>query len=104
MAGADVEIVALRGLGVGRTVQAVLEQRELVDPRSTPAPTGERAVLTDRNESPVAVPSYRRNELQPGHRVQGPALLDDVDTTVWVPAASFAHIDAYGSTIVEMSA
>ena len=104
MAGADVEIVALRGLGVGRTVQAVLEQRELVDLRSTPAPTGQRAVLTERNESPVAVPSYRRNELRPGHRVDGPALLDDVDTTVWVPAQSFAHIDAYGSTVVEMNA
>jgi N-methylhydantoinase A len=43
-------------------------------------------------------------DLRPGHRIDGPALLDDVDTTIWVPPSSAAHIDAYRSTIVELSA
>ena len=40
----------------------------------------------------------------PAFEQLGPALLDDVDTTVWVPAGSFAHVDAYSSTIVEINA
>jgi len=103
MAGAMVEVVALRGLGIGRTVQAALEHRDLVDPGSTPAPTGARNVLLARGESPTSVASYRISDLLPGHRVEGPALLDDVDTTIWVPPLSAAHIDAYHSTVVELS-
>jgi N-methylhydantoinase A len=104
MAGAAVEVVALRGLGIGRTVQAAFERRDLVDPRSTPAPSGTRAVLLERTQPPTPVASYRMADLLPGHRVDGPALLDDVDTTIWVPPSATAHIDAFNSTVVELSA
>jgi N-methylhydantoinase A/oxoprolinase/acetone carboxylase beta subunit len=43
-------------------------------------------------------------DLLPGHRVDGPALLDDVDTTIWVPPSATAHIDPFNSTVVELSA
>jgi len=104
MAGAAVEVVALRGLGIGRTVQAVLERSDLADPRATPAATGARSVLLERGAPPTSVASYRIGDLQPGHRIVGPALLDDVDMTVWVPPMSTASIDAYRSTVVELSA
>jgi N-methylhydantoinase A len=103
MAGAAVEVVALRGLGIGRTVQAVLERSDLADSRATPAATSARSVLLERGEPPTSVASYRFSDLQPGHRIVGPALLDDVDTTVWVPPMSTASIDAYRSTVVELS-
>ena len=58
----------------------------------------ERLVWTGRKEQ-LAVPVYDMEKLQPGHVIQGPALLDAVDTTLWAPANSTVTL-ADGSTFV----
>ena len=62
-----------------------------------------RNVVLLRDTDPLAVPVYRVPQLLPGDRVAGPALLDDVDTTIWVPPVAVAQIDQHRNTIVEMS-
>jgi N-methylhydantoinase A len=102
MGGAAIEVVTLRGLGIGHTVTAALEQ---FDPRPSgaPAPRGTRRVVAARGAPPLDVPVFRLPELAPLDRVAGPALLDDVDTTIWVPPTAFAELDRQRNTIVEMT-
>jgi N-methylhydantoinase A len=66
-------------------------------------PSGTRRVVTARQVAPIDVPVYRLPELGPTDRVIGPALLDDVDTTIWVPPGAVAEIDSHRNTIVEMT-
>jgi hypothetical protein len=39
------------------------------------------------------------DRLQPGHLIDGPALVDTVDTTLWAPAGSSVSVAA-GRTLV----
>jgi N-methylhydantoinase A len=106
MAGAVVEIVAVRALGTGRTVRAELRRDEPASATGTwPAPDGTRtrSVLLRRGESPVSVPVHAVGSLRPGTEVCGPALLDDVDTTVWVPPGARGVLDAFRNLDVELT-
>ena len=101
-----IEMVALRAGGTGRTVKAGLAAssgRAVV--AATPAvPVGTRAVRLERGAGgrhEVAV--HDGDALAPGHVVAGPALVDGSDTTVWIPAAAHATVDAFGTLSVEVS-
>ena len=45
----------------------------------------------------------RRASLSPGHELKGAALVDSMDTTVWVPEGSSARIDEHGTFIMEVA-
>jgi len=40
--------------------------------------------------------------LCPGHRLQGPALIDSRDTTIWIPDGVHALVDSYRTITLEM--
>ena len=48
----------------------------------------------------IETPSYWFDDLAPGMRVSGPALIDSESTTVVVPPDVAAEVDAYGSLII----
>jgi N-methylhydantoinase A len=69
-------------------------------PRPTPSPSASGS--RDRCERPVFLPSSRRVEavtvydgasLGPGARIVGPAIVDESDTTIFVPASTVAERD-----------
>ena len=65
----------------------------------TPAPVaGKRRVILigEPNETSV----YRRGELLGGHVLAGPALVDQNDTTVYLPPGWFGAVHTSGSLIV----
>jgi N-methylhydantoinase A len=101
---AGMEFVTLRAVGIGRTVRAsldVLSRAALA--AGTPARVaGTRRVQIDREEGGVAVPFYDGPALRPGHAIEGPALIDGSDTTIWIPDGTRAQLDAHTSLIVEM--
>jgi N-methylhydantoinase A len=97
--GAPVEVVDLRLRVSGDAPQAPL-------PAPAAAPAGERPPVA-RHRSvvgaggvPHAVPVYQRAELLGGHRFDGPAIVDQPDTTVHVPEGWTARVDASGSLLL----
>jgi N-methylhydantoinase A len=112
--GAPIELVAVRAVGLGHTVRAELAVGA-AEPvaAGTPAPVvGRRAVRLDRGDSgsggsgtgTTDVAVYDGPQLQPGHTLAGPALVDGTDTTIWIPAGATAQVDAHGTLIVETTA
>jgi N-methylhydantoinase A len=104
--GAPVEFVNLRAVGAGRTVQASLEaghtERVQEGTRATAAST--RLVRVGRHEGgDHAVDVYEGRDLLPGHTLEGPALIEGIDTTVWVPARAAVTLTAHGTYAVELA-
>jgi len=101
--GAPVELVSLRAIGIGRTVHATLDGHGGTRaPAGTAAPVvGARPVRTGRAEV-VDVAVHRGDDLQPGHVVSGPALVDGSDTTIWVPPGASGEVDGHGTLVVEV--
>ena len=95
VAGAPVELVTIRSVGIGRTARAALTRSDAPAATSPAQAHGSRAVHTGRATEPVKVPVYRRADLLPGHEITGPALVDAVDTTSWIPPGATARIDPY---------
>jgi N-methylhydantoinase A len=103
--GAPLELVSIRGIGIGATVRATLDASDrpaVAD--GTPAPAvGERSVGLERTAAgrrDVAVHDVAA--LHPGHVVAGPALLDGTDTTVWIPPTAALHVNPHGTLVVEV--
>jgi N-methylhydantoinase A len=83
-----VEISTVRVVGIGRTTRAVLpKDRDRVPASTTLKPTGRRSVYLDRGTL-TPIPVYDADAMRIGHRIQGPALIDTVDTTLWAPRGS----------------
>ena len=55
-------------------------------------------------EQRVDVPVYDGDQLEPGHRILGPALIDDTTTTVFVVAGSTCEIDPHGHLVLRSTA
>ena len=102
--GAPIEMVGLRAVGVGRTIQATLVPATDPVAHGTPAePVGWRSVRLERGPDgrrDVAV--HRGDALRPGHRLEGPALVDGSDTTVWLPVGARAEVDSRGTLVMEV--
>ena len=73
---------------------AVAEQR-------TPPPNGTRTVFEGRAGRRIEVPLHRREHLQPGVRVRGPALIAEDETSTFVSASFDARIDAAGCIVMD---
>jgi N-methylhydantoinase A len=102
--GAPMELVTLRAVGIGRTVRASLGATSRRTVRAgTPAKrAGTRAVRTARDQQ-SDVDVFEGPALRPGHRIDGPALIDGSDTTVWIPPRARARVDERATLIVEVS-
>jgi len=98
-----VELVAVRAVGTGRTVQARLSRRAESAGAAPAAAVGARTVRVGRGDDGlVEVPTYDGAALASGHELVGPALVDGSDTTVWLPAGARARVDAYGTLVMEV--
>jgi N-methylhydantoinase A len=105
MLGTGLELVTLRAIGIGRTVRASLDAgRRAPVADGTPAPLrGNREVRVGRTPAERrAVDAYSARDLQPGHVVVGPALIDGDDTTIWIPATATARMDEHSTLRVEV--
>lgn len=102
--GAPIELVAIRAIGIGRTAQASLAAlRGGSVAAGTAAPVARsRSVRLERGEGGRRdISVHDREALLPGHRLDGPALVDAPDTTIWVPAGMRATIDGQGTLVME---
>lgn len=81
---AQLEVTFLRAVATGRLPRATFPIDSTTRTRKAVEPATYRSVFLDRDGS-VQVPCYRTPDLIPGDRIDGPALADDVDTTVFIP-------------------
>jgi N-methylhydantoinase A len=102
---APLELVTLRATGIGRTVSASFEaiEREPVEDGTPADRAGSRRVALVRTGEPASVDTYLGADLRPGHRLVGPALVDGVDTTIWVPSGATAHVDPRSTLVIEVA-
>ena len=95
---APVEIVNLRVEAVGLTGRITLpEIAEAPSPR--PEPAGERPASLAPGPL-VPTPVYRREALLAGHVIEGPAIVDQLDSTTVILPGQRAETDRFGNLLV----
>ena len=78
-------------------------ERERGGPDPTPAQKGVRPAYFTEYDGYVDTPIYSRDALQPGMRVNGPAIVEQEDTTTVVYPSWLAVVDSYGNILMELS-
>ncbi len=100
---AEIEIVNVRAVGIGRIEE--LRWAEAVAGEEDPAEalTVEREVVFDvggRAERRLT-PFYDRERLRGGNRIEGPAVIEQYDSTTVVPPGVTAEIDRFGNILID---
>jgi N-methylhydantoinase A len=103
VSGAPVEVATVRVIGTGRTVRPSLHAEREVLP-SRPKPSGHRVIVVESlgDMARRDIATYERDALHAGCTIDGPALIDAVDTTLWVPDRSVARVDAHRTLNLEL--
>jgi N-methylhydantoinase A len=95
---APVEIVNLRVEAIGETGKITLPEVSSA-PADRPEPAGERPASLD-GDAPRPVPIYRREALMADHIVEGPAIVDQLDSTTVILPGQSAVTDRFGNMII----
>jgi N-methylhydantoinase A len=95
-----VEIVNIRVRGCGRYPKVEIPRRPL-ESNDTVAPPAaqEKPVFIDGRF--ISTPFYLRQNLQPGNRFTGPAIVLEYSSTIFVPPDFQGQIDEWGNVILE---
>jgi N-methylhydantoinase A len=95
-----IEIVNLRVRAIGRSNPPPLTPHPMVDPSPEQAFLETREVVFDQGSIPT--PFYRAESLQPGNRMQGPAVVVRSDTTILLSPGDQAKVDEFHNIIIEV--
>jgi N-methylhydantoinase A len=97
-ASQQVEWVNLRVSGVGPIRRPEIGARE---PSSEgPTPSGHRPVCFDAADGEVESALFLRPDLAPGHRIAGPAVVEEYGATVPIHLGFEAEVDPYGNLVL----
>ncbi len=88
-----VEVYQLNVRAVGETEKAELPSHDADG--GDPEPTGRRKVVFQRGEDAVEAPVFARDDLPAGAAFEGPALIDQLDSTVLVPPGVKVEVDEW---------
>jgi N-methylhydantoinase A len=88
-----VEVYQLNVRAVGETEKAELPSHHADG--GDPEPTGTRNVVFQRGEDAVEAPVFARDDLPAGASFEGPALIDQLDSTVLVPRGVKVEVDEW---------
>jgi N-methylhydantoinase A len=98
-AQAPIELVCMRLVATARLPHAETSGEV---PRPNPAlPVDERRVVFTREES-VMAPVYDREALHPGDWFAGPAIVDQLDTTIVIHPDDRVRVDATHNLVIEV--
>jgi N-methylhydantoinase A len=100
-----VEVVNVRLRATGRLGGVVTPSAAGSRGTSAPAPAGSRRVAFGPSDDDVVETAvYERRELEPGAVFEGPAIIEQDDTTSIIPPAKHVRCDPYGNLIVTAGA
>jgi N-methylhydantoinase A len=96
-----VELVSLRLISYGLVPQAKLSPSKPTGRKVNDAKTGERKVYFGKQHGMLNCQIYRRDLLDPGHRISGPAIVEQLDTTTVIHPEQEAAVDDYRNLIMK---
>jgi N-methylhydantoinase A len=99
---ASVEIVNARAAAIGLAAAADLAPRSVSE--GGPADPETRPVYFDDPGDFVETPIYTRSTLAPDAELDGPAIVEQMDTTVLIPPGARARVDSRLNLIIEVQA
>ena len=97
----QLQLLNVRVRGIGRTDRVELSVFPSGDGDPSQASTATRQAFDFGTRKSVEFTVYDRALLRPGNSVDGPALVEAIDTTIVVPEGTRLSIDAYGTGIIE---
>ena len=95
-----VELVSLRLISVGLVPEAKLSPAAPTGKKVEAARTGERKIFFGEEHGLLNCQIYSRELLEPGHRISGPAVIEQMDTTTVIHPEQEATVDGYRNLIV----
>jgi N-methylhydantoinase A len=95
-----VELVSLRLVSYGRVPQAKLSQAKPTGRKIEEAQTGVRRVFFGKEHGTLDCRIYARELLEPAHKIPGPAIIEQLDTTTVIHPEQEANVDEYGNIII----
>jgi N-methylhydantoinase A len=95
-----VELVSLRLVSLGLVPQAKLSPGKITGRKVEAAKTGERKVFFGKEHGILATAIYDRKLLEPGHKLFGPAIVEQMDTTTVIHPEQEATVDEYGNITI----
>lgn len=100
---ADIELVTVRVEAIGPVPQAEFPVHPSAASPVESARTGSRSLFLPEFDARVEAPLYDRSLLAPGHIVEGPAIVEQYDTTTLVLPAQRAVVDDRLVIITELT-
>jgi N-methylhydantoinase A len=94
-----VEIYQLKVAAIGTIPKPELPREETVE--HEPEAKEHRETLFG-DEGKVSAAVYRRDDLRPGAKIAGPAIIEQLDSTVVVPPEDEAEVDGYSNVIIRV--
>lgn len=102
----DVEIVNIRVLGIGRIPELKWPRVEVGTADPAQAFKYEKQVVFESEGAPQQMPTkvYERLRLKKGNVLAGPALVEQMDSTIVITPGSEATVDTFGNIVIVLSA
>jgi N-methylhydantoinase A len=97
-----IQAVTFRLEAVGAVRRAHMPAHPPATTMAATAVVGERSVWLDETKTFAACPIYDRERLAPGHRLAGPAIVEQMDATTLLLPGQAASVDAHLNLIVEI--
>ena len=95
-----VELVSLRLVSTGLVPQAKLSPVKSTGKKLDAAKTGERKIFFGKEQGMLNCRIYSRNLLEPAHKIAGPAVIEQMDTTTVIHPEQEAVVDSYRNMIM----
>jgi N-methylhydantoinase A len=94
-----VQIYGIRVTGFGLIEKPKLQKMRKLE-RYTPKPLKIRKVYSSTSKEFVNTKIYEHDQLSPGAALTGPAVIQQFDSTVFIPTSHKAEVDAYKNLII----
>jgi N-methylhydantoinase A len=98
------ELVNVRLTSVAPIPKLTLTEQPKAGPSPEAAKRGERPVFFEETGKFVPTPIYRRDALNPGNRIVGPAIVEQLDATTVIYPRQAAHVDRLANLVLEVEA
>ena len=96
-----VELVSLRLISYGLVPQAKLTPAKATGRKLAEAKTGERRIYFGKEHGTLNCQIYTRDPLEPGHKISGPAVIEQLDTTTVIHPEQEGTVDNYRNIIIK---
>jgi N-methylhydantoinase A len=96
------QLVTFRAEATGTVRKPDLRPAEDAGPDPAPAEYGRRDVWLGEESRFIACPLYDRDRVAAGNRLVGPAIVEQMDATTFLPPGATAKVDPYLNLIIEL--